>query len=87
MENCIICKKPAKKSHHLIPHREKLSHGLKTYLCTDCHKILHIAELRGLCKLPKSEEQYRSWKKEMIILSAEEEVREKLLSNWGEASK
>lgn len=67
---CILCRKEAKKSHHIIPQRE-LSNGMTTYLCENCHKTLHIAELRGLCRLPKSEEEYRKWKEEMKILSNE----------------
>ena len=76
MEKCIICKENAKRSHHVIPHRQKLSHGLKTYLCVDCHKILHRAEFMGLCKLPKNESEYRSWKNEMKLISTEEKLKD-----------
>lgn len=67
---CILCRKEAKKSHHIIPRRE-LSNGMTTYLCESCHFILHQAEFRGLCKLPKNETEYKKWKEEMKLLSSE----------------
>jgi len=41
--------------HHRIPQRERMQNEGRgvTLMCVYCHRILHQAEIYGLCKLPK----------------------------------
>lgn len=52
------------KNHHIIPRRLNTDSKIKVWLCKSCHMILHKAEDMGLCKLPKSEEEFKKWKEE-----------------------
>lgn len=58
MLRCEICDKKdfknRKPNHHIIPRsKEGLGKG-RVWLCTECHTMLHIAEAKGLCKLPEN---------------------------------
>ena len=56
---CKICGKSRKGTemsrHHRIPQRERMQNEGRgvTLMCVYCHRILHQAEIYGLCKLPK----------------------------------
>ncbi len=59
------------KNHHIIPRRLNTKSKLKVWLCKGCHIIIHNAEMKGLCKLPKSNEEYKKWKEEAKVLSSQ----------------
>jgi len=55
---CKICGKSRKvqemSRHHRLPQRERQQakgRGV-SLMCVYCHRILHTAEIQGLCKLP-----------------------------------
>jgi len=61
---CKICGKSRKDSemskHHHLPQRYSRSSMYSrgtTKMCIYCHRILHNAEVQGLCVLPKIEEE------------------------------
>jgi len=57
---CKICGKIRRMSemsrHHKVPQRERMEGGGRgvTLMCVHCHRILHAAEIQGLCSLPKA---------------------------------
>ena len=61
--NCKICGKLRRMNemsrHHKIPQRERMENGGRgvRMICIYCHRILHTAEIQGLCKLPKCPEK------------------------------
>ena len=57
------------KNHHIVPKRIGKKSTIKVWLCKGCHMILHKAEYMGLVKMPKSNEEHKEWKKEMIKIS------------------
>ncbi len=57
MKVCEICGKKdfknRKDNHHLIPKSKGGWCKERVWLCVECHTMLHIAESKGLCELPK----------------------------------
>lgn len=44
--------------HHKFPKRDGRAKGRGvTIICIYCHRILHNAEIQGLCVLPKEEDK------------------------------
>lgn len=59
---CKLCKKirnfEEMSRHHRFPKRDEGAKGRGvTIICIYCHRILHTAEIQGLCILPKEEEK------------------------------
>jgi len=54
---CEICGKRdfknRKDNHHTIPRKNGGLGKGRVWLCVECHTMLHIAEHKGLCELPK----------------------------------
>jgi hypothetical protein len=59
---CMVCGNTKyawrRGNHHVIPvkHGGKHLKNNRVWLCTRCHSLLHTAEQKGLCELPKLEE-------------------------------
>lgn len=73
IEYCEICGEREfvnrKPPHHVVPRRLNTNSTLRIWLCRECHVLIHKAEFKGICRLPRSEEEYQKWKNEMKSLS------------------
>lgn len=69
---CILCgideSHTSKDNHHVIPRRWG-NDNICIYVCRFCHMMMHRAEVLGYCRLPKSIDEYRTWKEEMKEIS------------------
>jgi len=58
---CKICGK-SREMNEMSKHHKFPRNGLRqkgrgvTWMCIHCHRILHNAEIQGLCKLPKEKD-------------------------------